>query len=344
MSVYFDKKKQVWRWSFNRVVPGEGRVRLTKRLPKGWDRAKAEAYDRERSGRLYGVASKVIDRDWTIAGAVALYVKHRIPELKDGHNIAAELAKLYGGIEGRLLQDVADVARSYAVQEGKTLSSGTIRNRLSYLRSAVRYAQRVHRYGVNGTGVAIAVQCVLPRPSNERQHFLRHDDVRRLLDRIRNENSKAVFTLAYYTGYRWVKEILPRTQDDIRQLDGTTWLYAGTTKNGSPRMKPVHKDALWALKHIPFTMHWRTYYKYFERARKELGLDHIWAHDLRHSLASEIISNGGTLEDVRGALHHDSVLSAKRYAHLYPERLAKTMLGVGKKRAPRKRASKQKRS
>jgi len=76
----------------------------------------------------------------------------------------------------------------------------------------------------------------------------------------------------------------------------------------------------------------------FEIARKARKLQHVRAHDLRHSLASDIISRGGTLSDVQAALHHDSLISAKRYAHLYPERVRDVLLGVGRgsaHRAPR---------
>jgi site-specific recombinase XerD len=93
-------------------------------------------------------------------------------------------------------------------------------------------------------------------------------------------------------------------------------------------MKPVHPAIMEDLKRLPFTRHPRTYYAAFERARERAGMPWLVAHDLRHSLASDIISRGGTLPDVQGALHHDSVQSAKRYAHLYPERLRAVLMAV----------------
>jgi len=95
-------------------------------------------------------------------------------------------------------------------------------------------------------------------------------------------------------------------------------------------MVPIHPAISKEIKMLPFTGHWRNYYKSFERARKKAGLPHVRMHDLRHSLASEIISNGGTLSDVQAALHHESVASSKRYAHLYPERVRAVMLRVGR--------------
>jgi len=46
----------------------------------------------------------------------------------------------------------------------------------------------------------------------------------------------------------------------------------------------------------------------------------------------EILGRGGTLTDVQGALDHLSVVSSRRYAHLYPERLRSILLNVGQKR------------
>lgn len=40
-------------------------------------------------------------------------------------------------------------------------------------------------------------------------------------------------------------------------------------------------------------------------------------HDLRHSFASVIVSNGGNLELIGGMLGHSQPSTTKRYAHLF---------------------------
>lgn len=337
MSVYFDRAKQRWRFSFNRIVQGRRR-RFTKLLPAGWDRGRAEAYDREQGARLYALSTGVEKPALSLAGAVQLYIDHRLPQLRDRHNIGRELALMVDDIERHPLPEVGTMARRYA-QDHADLAPATIKNRLSYLRAAVRYAYRRHAYGDRNWAELIT----MPAVRNERQVFLRHADVRKLLAAIDDRQARAVFTLAYYTGLRWIAELLPRTMEDVRMQDGVPWLYCGVTKNGSPRMKPVHQQARWALRHLPFERHWRTYYAAFEAARAKLGLEHVRAHDLRHSLASEIIHRGGSPLDVQEALHHDSALSTRRYMHLYPERVRDVLLGVGKKNAhQRPRGSKKK--
>jgi len=339
MPVYFAKDKKRWRWEFDRIVSGR-RHRLTKLLPAGWSRTQAEAFDRSESSRLHAIATGIEQPTLTLAHAVKLYLDHRIPHLKDGKGIAGKLAAIYDEIERTPLQEVGDMTRRYAAENAGKSAPGTIHNRISYLRAAVRYAYRVHGYGDRNW----ADRITLPPLSNARQVYLRHPEVKRLLAAIDDKDARAVFTLAYYTGFRWKKELLPRTSADVRMMDGEPWLLAGTTKNGTPRMKVVHPDARWALKHLPFTSPWWVYWIPFKRARKALGLEHVRAHDLRHSLASDIISRGGTLSDVQGALHHDSVASSKRYAHLYPERLRDVLLGVGRNKSPHRvpRATKKK--
>jgi hypothetical protein len=115
MPVYFDKDKARWRFEFNRVIRGV-RTRATKLLPAAWGRAKAEAYDRAETARLYAVATGVEQPEPSIARAVALYLTHRVPKLRDGRGIAQELAFLTDYIEARPMSQLADVSREYAAE------------------------------------------------------------------------------------------------------------------------------------------------------------------------------------------------------------------------------------
>jgi integrase len=171
----------------------------------------------------------------------------------------------------------------------------------------------------------------IPAANNERHVYLRIADLKRLLKAFADPEAAALAKMAFYTGLRWIEELLPLTQASIRKIGREVWLYVGDTKNGSPRMVPVHGAIRSCLKRLPFKKHWRTYYASFERAREAAGLPDVRMHDLRHSLASEIISSGGTLSDVHAALNHDSVVSAKRYAQRYPERVRHVMMNVGRR-------------
>jgi len=263
-----------------------------------------------------------------------LYTEQKLPELRASRKAAQHLNQLVPFIEGAALEDVAGTAARYAEEKKDELAPATIRNRLAYLKAAVRYAYRKHGYGDRD----YTDRLLMPTVHNDRQIYLRVPEVKKLLSRIKDPQARAVFTLAFWTGCRWIAEVLPRTKADLERRGREVWLKVGMTKNGTPRMTPIHPQARWALKHLPFERHWRDYYAEFEAARKAAGMKHVRAHDLRHSLASEIISNGGTLADVQAALHHESVVSSRRYAHLYPERVRRVILGVGQKSAHRRGA------
>lgn len=61
--------------------------------------------------------------------------------------------------------------------------------------------------------------------------------------------------------------------------------------------------------------------RHWEAFRAELGLEAIRIHDLRHTAASLILANGGTLHDVMKLLGHANIAeTANTYGHLVEER------------------------
>lgn len=327
MPVYYDTSKKRWRFTFNRIIHGERR-RASRLLPQDWNRSRAEAYDRKETGRLYALAAGIEQPAHLIDDAVRLYLDHRIPQHRAGHKAALHLAALLPWYEGRSLHDLPDVARKYAADRAGKLASGTIHNRLAYLKAACRYAWKHH----NLAEVDPTARMHVPPAHNERQVYLRLEDIKRLVRACADPDARAIMRIAFYTGLRWISELLPLAPAAVKRRGRELWLEVGVTKNGTPRMVPVHPAIRADLERLPFRRHWRDYYAAFEAARDRAGLPHITMHDLRHSLASAIISAGGTLPDVQAALHHKSVTSARRYAHLYPERLRDILLKVGRKR------------
>lgn len=319
MPVYFDKDKKRWRFTFNRIIDRRRR-RYSKLLPRAWDRAEAEKFAREREGELYAVATGVREQERLIGDAVKLYCKHRTPNQKAGHKAELHLGALLDYYEGRSLRDLPDVTREIA-ESDHGWSAGTVHNRLQYLKAACRYAWKRHwRDGPDPTSTM-----EIPAADNERHVYLTVRELRKLLAKFDDREARALFKMAFYTGLRWTADLYPRKPEDVRRLGRQLWLYLGTTKNGTPRMVPIHPEIRACLRYLPYTRHPRELYKAFERARKKAGMEYVTAHDLRHSLASAIVSRGGTLVDVQAALHHKSAVSAKRYAHLYPSRLRKIM-------------------
>lgn len=310
---------------FRRRVDGKS-YQLTKLLPEGWSRAQAEAFDRQECSRLYSEATGLTQPVLSLAGAVKLYLDHRVPELKNGKKCAQDLAHLVDEIEAADLKDVGALASAYATRLRGTLAPATIRNRLAYLKAAVRYAYRSHQYGDRD----YSDRMVMPVPNNQRQFYARMPELNKLWAAFPDKQAAAMFKMVFYMGLRWRAELLPRKPEDVIRNGKDVWLVIGRTKNGNPVMKPVHPAAASCLKFLPFTESDTWFYVRWHAAVTAIGRPELRPHDLRHSLASEIRARGGTLEDVQGALHQVSRQSAERYAHLYPERLQGVILGIGR--------------
>lgn len=326
MPVYFDKDKKRWRYTFNRVIAGQ-RHRATKLLPEGWSRSRAEGYDRTETARLYAVASGVERPEPTVGDAVSLYLEHRLPLLRNRHKIARDLALLVDYIDGVPISALGDISRRY-VLDNKNLAAGTLHNRLAYLKAACRYAWRKHGLTEHDPTARMEI----PRPNNAREVRVSVKQLRSLVDRITPTEARALFWLSFRTGSRWVSEIHCRVPDDVERHGRDFWIRVGLTKNGSPRMVPVAPDARWTLAYLPFKRSKEYYYARFVEAREAEGLKGMWIHDMRHVLASDIISRGGTLSEVQEALHHKSQIASARYAHLHPGRLKQVLFGVGEAR------------
>jgi integrase len=334
MPIYYDKAKRAHRFQFNRVIGGR-RIRASRLLPAAWSQSQADAYDRQESARLYAAATGIEPEVPLISDAVALYLTHRVPKLKNKKNTAQNLALLVPLIAGRPLADLPQLAREYD-QQNPGLAPATVRNRLAWLRAAVRYAYREHNLGA----IDHTARMRLPRVNNKRHVYLRVEQMEKLRRACDDADTRAIIRIAFYTGCRWVAEILPRQPEDIVRIGRQTWLKIADTKNAEPKMVPVHPAIREDLKRLPFTEHWRTYYARFEAAREKAGMEGVNMHDLRHSLASALISQGETLAVVGKALGHKSAQSTERYAHLYPEAVARAVrkMPTGKKRKARKAA------
>jgi len=213
MSVYFDKNKKRWRFDFSRRLAGQ-RYRASKLLPAGWSRNQAEAYDRAQCASLYAQATGVEKPRLPLAGAVKLYLDHRIPQLKNGKKAAQDLAHLFHEIEASWLNEVAELATRYELTHPE-LAPGTIRNRLSYLKAAVRYAYRKHAYGDRD----YTDRMMLPTANNERQRYEKLPALNKLWRALPPE-ARALFKGAFYMGLRWRAEFLPRKPEDVAKVDG----------------------------------------------------------------------------------------------------------------------------
>ena len=239
MPIYFDKAKRAHRFQFNRVIRGK-RIRSSRLLPAAWSQAQADAYDRQECARLYALATGIEQETPLIDTAVALYLTHRVPKLKNKKNTTQNLALLVPAIAGRPLADLPAIAREYD-QANPHLAPATVRNRLAWLRAAVRYAYREHNLG----SVDHSARMRLPRVDNRRYVYLKVEQMEALRRSVQGKDgiaadTRALIRIAFYTGCRWVAEILPRRPADLVRAGRVTWWRAKSVPPalaaGTPRL------------------------------------------------------------------------------------------------------------
>jgi integrase len=330
MSIYRDKASGVFVFEFSRRIEGR-RVRAQKRLPRAWNQAQADAFDRKESARLYALATSVGGAERSIDDAVEVYVRERLPELKHGKTTGKELQLMSPYYTGRPLSALADVCTAYrkkATREQsateiaakvppKPLAPATIKNRIRYLTAACRYAWKMHAMCENDPAARVTV----PEVRNARTVFLTRAEVLTLARACKDPQTRAAILIAFYSGMR---------ADEIRRarVVGTAFML-NDTKNSDPRIIPIHPNIrryVGKPQRTKFAQHY-----HFGKAKKAIGMPGLRFHDLRHSAASAMVAAGASANAVGAVLGHRSAQSMKRYTHFMQEQLREAVFSVGRK-------------
>lgn len=309
-------KSGAYYFQFNRVVPGAGRQRANKLLPKEWTKAQAQEYDRVECARLFAVASGISKTEPLIEDAVLLYLQQHAPTLKNFKDLQGAFALCHSYYAGKPMSALPAVARKYASDQATTLSPSTVRNRLAYLRAACRWAWKTHNMGDHDP----AERMVLPKAGKPRLVYFDRATMLRIARKIKYQPSRATFRVGFYTGLR-LSEIL-RSQA-TQTVDGLALLVADT-KNDTPHIVPVtHRIAhLVRGKQWPPKVNKSTVSHHTTVAMRSLGLKDTVFHSTRHSTASAMLNAGVDLNTVGEVLNHKSTASTKIYAHLATSKLA----------------------
>lgn len=327
MPIRFDTRNQRWRFEFDQVIAGQ-RQRASRLLPKGYTKAEAQKFELEETKRLHSVAAGVSRPEPLIEDAVLLYLKHHAPALKSFANTVRELKACYDAYAGKPFSALPAIALSYKPVDAnkKPLAAATVRNRLSYLRAACRYAWRHHDLGDSNPAERVS----MPKVRNERHVYLGRPEFLAICQEIKPGKARAAIRIAFYSGMRAAEVGLAHVHfgSDVFELGGEH------TKNGMPRVVPIHpriahvvrNPGLWPVKPTKWTVS-----KVFKAGARAAGYGHARLHDLRHSTASEMINAGVDLYTVGGVLGHKSAISTKRYSHLATKTLQNAVGLVGKK-------------
>ena len=217
---------------------------------------------------------------------------------------------------------------------GNLYAPATANQVLMILKSLTKYAVSL---GVIDTDVCLPVK--LFRLNNARTHFLTTFEIKRLLKACREYSNRTIAayiaTLAL-TGLRCGEVSNIKVKDvDIKKRT----IYIDVTKNFKPRTVfitdyllsfignvPLKPDNpyLFAgkVKGQPLRSVRKTFFKLLKRA--QVNSDGICLHSLRHSVASNLVSNNISLRLVQEQLSHKSIISTQRYAKVNTESMRQT--------------------
>lgn len=171
---------------------------------------------------------------------------------------------------------------------------------------------------------------------NQVENCLDDAQMASLLDVLRTDENRTVCLIAMFllsTGCR-LNEALQATWDQVNEATRMWRIPARNAKSKRMRAVPLNASALHVLQQLPTRdsfdhlfinqktkKPYTTIMKVWSRLRDKAGVPHLRIHDLRHSFASLLVSDGRTLYDVQQILGHSDPKVTMRYAHLSTKRL-----------------------
>jgi integrase len=170
--------------------------------------------------------------------------------------------------------------------------------------------------------------------NNARERFLTAEETQRLqlaMAKSKNKQLSNIVALLLLLGCR-KRELFDSRWTDF-DLERRTWRIP-LAKSGKSRHVPLSQTALAVLSQLPrwegcpfvvpnpeTRQPYRCIYACWNNARKAAGLPEVRMHDLRHSMASNMINSGSSIYEVSKVLGHTQLRTTQRYAHLSQETL-----------------------
>jgi site-specific recombinase XerD len=208
------------------------------------------------------------------------------------------------------LSELAAVGSEFRQAEMLRLAPASIKNKLSYLRAACRYAQK--EYGMGN--VNLRLQVGMPTVKNARQRYLTRQQMLTICKMCTDRTARAVIRISFYIGMRISETILAGRH--LRTIQSGEGFFLQDTKNGSMRIAAMHPKLRVLSKYFP--LRWKKSWirKLIRRAMNAAGFQEYVLHDIRPSTASALINAGVDLYTVGQMLGYKSLASTARYAHL----------------------------
>lgn len=234
---------------------------------------------------------------------------------------------------GRHLDQIApqEIVECHQSMRAKGYAPATC-NRVLVL---VRYMYNLaKKWKIPGGEINPTANAVMYTLNNARERYLTSEETQSLrgaLEGSCNSQLKYIVPLLLLTGAR-KRELLDARWEHF-DLERRSWRIP-TSKSGKSRYVPLSAAVLALLGQLP---RWEgcpylvpnpetkepfiSIFYSWNTARKMAGLPEVRMHDLRHSMASNMVNSGRSLYEVAKVLGHTQLKTSQRYSHLSQETL-----------------------
>lgn len=250
-----------------------------------------------------------------IGSAIQKWLLEEVKNHKSRDRTESNAYALADWVEGKKIEEIAEVAKSYKASQKGILANASINRRLAVLKRVARLSYI--EWGYLNEPLHLKIQ-LLPE-NNARHVYLTKKQLLLSARRLKKE-ARAGVMLAAYSGMRQ-GELLGLGEADR----GAEHFDLTNTKTGKPRLVPIHRKARPYLKYLPLGISKWYLTKSFQRAARKEGLQDIRFHDLRHTTASMLAQAGVPLFTIGAILGHSQAQTTKRYAHLATDTLAEAI-------------------
>ena len=244
--------------------------------------------------------------NYTVEDALTRWAREELPNLKSRQSTANHAKQLLPFVDGVALEDISEVWAAYK-KANSHLKPATLNRKGAILRRVANLAQK--NWGWTDKAPHIDL---LPE-NNQRHLYISKEELNLLVDNCWCQETQSLLRILFYTGMRISEALVVSVTDK--------GLFLPSSKNGTPRLIPIHREIAEDVKIIPFKFAYGYYYDRFVEARKRIGRDDLHIHDIRHSTASALLASGADLVTVRDVLGHKSILTTNRYSHVASARL-----------------------
>lgn len=174
-----------------------------------------------------------------------------------------------------------------------------------------------------------------PKVSQKIPPSLDKNSIQMLINACKNIEEEIIIKLLFYTGMR-ASEMLNLTEKDIIKKDNCIFLRI-KGKGGYERMIPIdsikdtftlyfeYKKIKYPKSDKLFPLNYNTLYYRVKKIAQRAGLDEVSPHWLRHSCATELLTQGVDIRVIAEICGHKSLNTTMRYAKVKPQ-LAKKAL------------------